>query len=78
MERENFSLKIRYNDKVKTFTNSIEINLFIGAGNREMEYRPVTPELYYIFNRHEFWDDDTEMTGEEWCKVTKALLLNCN
>jgi hypothetical protein len=43
-----------------------------------MSYSQVTPELYYRFDRHEFWDDGSEMTGEEWAKVTTELLRACS
>lgn len=70
-------IEIKYKDKTKTFTNETMANLFLGAYNPEMEHRMVKSELYYRFNRHEFWDDDTKMTGEEWAKVANLLLLNC-
>ena len=40
-----------------------------------MVYSMITPELYYKFDRHEFWDDGEDMTGEEWAAIAKALVL---
>ena len=73
-----FSLKIEYNNKTKTFLCSSRVNQFLGVNNPEMMYCLVTPELYYRFHMHEFWDDFTEMTGEEWAKVATELLTNFN
>jgi len=68
--------EVKYEDKTKTFTNDREANRFLGTYIPEMNYSQVRPGLYYRFNRHEFWDDGMEMTGEEWAKVAEALLLN--
>lgn len=68
-------MKIIYNGKEKTFLSSLEANRFIGAHIPGMSYSMVTPELYYTFDRHEFWDDGSKMTGEEWAKVTTELLI---
>lgn len=78
MEHENFSIKIKYDEnKTKTFTTERDANRFLGTHIPGMNCSQVTPELYYEFNRHEFWDDgDTVMTGEEWAKVATALLSN--
>lgn len=68
-------MKITYKGKEKTFLSSLEANRFMGAHIPEMLYSMVTPELYYEFDRHEFWDDGSEMTGEEWVMVTTELLI---
>ena len=67
-------MKLKYRDKAKTFYNDIDLNRFIGTHIPDMLHSQVTPELYYKCNRHEFWDDGTEMTGEEWFIVTTELL----
>ena len=76
MEQERFSVEIKYNGKTKTFRSDIEANQFLGVDIPAIMYRQVTPELYYSFNLHKFWDDYTEMTGEEWAKVATELLSN--
>lgn len=67
-------MKIIYKGKEKTFLSSLEANRFIGAHIHGMLYSMVTSELYYKFDRHEFWDDRSEMIGEEWAMVTTELL----
>ena len=67
-------MKIIYKGKEKTFNSNLEANRFIGAHIPGMLYSMVTPELYYKFDRHEFWDDGSEMTCVEWAKVTTELL----
>ena len=69
-------MKIIYNGKEKTFLSSLEANRFMGVHIPGMLYSMVTPELYYKFDRHEFWDDGSEMTGEEWAKVATELLIS--
>jgi hypothetical protein len=69
-------MKIIYNGKEKTFLSSLEANRFMGVHIPGMLYSRVTPELYYKFDRHEFWDDESEMTGEEWAKVATELLIS--
>lgn len=67
-------MKLKYKDKTKTFYNDIDLNRFIGTHIPDMLHSQVTSELYYKCNKHEFWDDGTEMTGEEWVIVTTKLL----
>jgi hypothetical protein len=71
-------MKLKYRDKVKTFYKDIEANRFLGTHIHGMIYRPITSTLYYEFDRHEFWDDGEEMTGEEWAAIAKALINSSN
>ena len=76
MEEERILVEIKCGGKTKTFTNDREANRFLGTHIPEMNYSQLRPELYYAFNRHEFWDDGMEMTGAEWANVATTLLLN--
>jgi hypothetical protein len=69
-------MKLKYRDKVKTFYKDIEANRFLGTHIPGMKYSQITPEIYYKFHRHEFWDDGEEMTGEEWAAIATAMVLS--
>lgn len=73
-----FNVKIKYKDKTKTFRSIGEASRFAGMHIQGMRCSQINPELYYNFHRQEYWDNGTEMTGEEWAKVTTGLLTDFN
>ena len=74
--------------KTLTIDGDILANWFIGAYCEEIKNEPISVNSYLKlchydrcrdfyeekYTRH--WDDGTEMTPEEWVRMTKYLLLN--
>lgn len=65
-------VKLRYQDKIKTFISEFSINRFVGVYNGLL-YEQVTPERYIAAGMYMVWDDGAEMTAEEWCKCVRAI-----
>lgn len=75
-----FKLIYDKTDKTKTFTEGSQINNFIGAGEFQVNgginslmHQQVSPSNYVMVDKHEFWDDGTEMTPEEWVKCVMTI-----
>lgn len=66
------TVKLRYQDKIKTFISEFSINHFVGVYNGLL-YEQVTPENYITAEMYRIWDGGIEMTAEEWCKCVRAI-----